>query len=160
MSWSSSGLRRWLYNQLDVAAPPRPQPRGSEELQCGCIQLSVYQALVAQSSPILCDPMDCSPPGFSVHGISQARILKWVAIPFFRGSSWPRAWTRVSCIAVRFLPSEPPGSKRTLWVLFSVKAILPGFTPTTCHAELTDEKDIHVLVLKPPRHNINFFNNQ
>ena len=38
--------------------------------------------LVAQLYLILCDPMDCSPPGFSVHGILQARILKWVAIPF------------------------------------------------------------------------------
>ena len=40
-----------------------------------------------QSCPTLCDPMDCSPPGFSVHGILQAPILAWVAIPFFRGSS-------------------------------------------------------------------------
>ena len=37
--------------------------------------------------PTLCDPMDCSPSGSSVHGISQARILEWVAIPFSRGSS-------------------------------------------------------------------------
>ena len=38
----------------------------------------------------LCDPMDCSPPGSSVHGIFQVRILEWVATPFSRGSSWPR----------------------------------------------------------------------
>ena len=50
----------------------------------------------------LCDPMDCSLPGSSVHGISQARILEWVAIPFPRGSSWSRDWTWVSCIAGRF----------------------------------------------------------
>ena len=43
--------------------------------------------------------MDCSPPGSSVHGIHQARILEWVAISFSRGSSQPRDWTRVSCIA-------------------------------------------------------------
>ena len=43
----------------------------------------------------LCDPMDCSPPSFSVHGILQAIILQWVAIPFSRGSSWPRARTRM-----------------------------------------------------------------
>ena len=42
---------------------------------------------VAQSCPTLCDPMDCSPPGSSVHGILQARILVWVAISFSRGSS-------------------------------------------------------------------------
>ena len=45
---------------------------------------------VAQSCLTLCDPMDCSPPGFSVHGILQARILEWVAISFSRGSSRPR----------------------------------------------------------------------
>ena len=46
--------------------------------------------------PTLCDPTDCGPPGSSVHGILQARILEWVAIPFSRGSSWPRDGTRVS----------------------------------------------------------------
>ena len=51
---------------------------------------------VAQSCPTLCDPMDCSPPGSSVHGIFQARVLEWVAISFSRGSSQPRDWTRVS----------------------------------------------------------------
>ena len=44
----------------------------------------------AQSCPTLCDPMDCSPPGSSVHGISQARILEWVAVPSSSGSSRPR----------------------------------------------------------------------
>ena len=43
------------------------------------------KVLVAQSCPILCDPMDCSPQGSSVHGILQAWILEWVAIPFSRG---------------------------------------------------------------------------
>ena len=46
-----------------------------------------------------CNPIDCSLPGFSVHGILQARILEWVAISFSRGSSQPRNRTRVSCIA-------------------------------------------------------------
>ena len=45
---------------------------------------------VAQSCPILCDPMDCSLPGSSIHGIFQARVLEWVAISFARGSSRPR----------------------------------------------------------------------
>ena len=45
--------------------------------------------LVAQSCPTLCDPMDCSPPGSSVHWILQARILEWVAVPSCRGSSQP-----------------------------------------------------------------------
>ena len=56
---------------------------------------------VAQSCPTLCDPMDCSLPGSSVHGIFQARILEWVAISFSRGSSWPRDRTRVPHIVGR-----------------------------------------------------------
>ena len=56
---------------------------------------------VAQSCPTLCDPRDCSPPGSSVHGILQARILEWVAISFSRGSSRPRNQTQVSHIASR-----------------------------------------------------------
>ena len=54
---------------------------------------------VAQSCPTLCDPMDCSPPGSSVHGISQARMLEWDAIASSRGSFQPRGGTCVSCIS-------------------------------------------------------------
>ena len=57
--------------------------------------------LVAQSRSTLCNGMECSPSG-SVHGIFQARILEWVAIPFSRGSPWPRDWNEVYCIAGRF----------------------------------------------------------
>ena len=59
--------------------------------------------LVTQSCPTLCDPMDCSPPGSSVCGILQARILEWVAISFSRGSPQPRDRTWVSHTAGRFL---------------------------------------------------------
>ena len=62
--------------------------------------------LVAQLCLMICDLMDCSPPGSSVHGILQARILEWVAIPFSRRSSpstpRPRDQTWVSCVAGRF----------------------------------------------------------
>ena len=54
---------------------------------------------VTQSCPTLCNLMDCSPAGSSVHGISQARILEWVAISFSRGSSLPRDQTRISYIS-------------------------------------------------------------
>ena len=67
----------------------------------------VKESEIAQSCPTLCDPMDCSLPGFSFHGIFQARVLKWVAISFSRGFSWPRDRTQVSCIA---------GRRFTLWV--------------------------------------------
>ena len=54
--------------------------------------------LVAQSCLTLCDPVDCSPPGSSVHGILQARILEWVALSSSRGSSWPRDQICISCL--------------------------------------------------------------
>ena len=54
------------------------------------------------SCSVICNPIDCSPPSSSVHGILQARILEWGAIPFSRGSFWPRDQTQVSCIAGRF----------------------------------------------------------
>ena len=58
------------------------------------------------SNQLFCNPMDCSPPGSFVRGISQARLLEWVAISFSRGSSWPRDRTHsschVSCIRGRF----------------------------------------------------------
>ena len=60
----------------------------------------------------LCDLFNCTPPGSSVHGILQARILEWVAVPSFRGSSQPRVWTCISfisCIAGGFFIAEPPG---------------------------------------------------
>ena len=53
-------------------------------------------AKLLQSCPTLCNPMDCSPPGSSVHGILQARVLEWVAMPFSRGSSWPGDQTWIS----------------------------------------------------------------
>ena len=56
---------------------------------------------VAQLCPNLCYPVEYSPPGSSVHGIFQARILEWVAISFSRASSWPRDWTQLSCVAGR-----------------------------------------------------------
>ena len=65
---------------------------------------------VAQSYLTLCNPMDCRPPGSSIHGIFQGRILEWVAISFSRRSSRPRDWTQVSHIVADALPSEPPGN--------------------------------------------------
>ena len=61
----------------------------------------VSSSEVTQSCPTLCDPMDCSLPGSSVHGIFQARVLEWVVISFSRGSSQPRDQTQVSCTAGR-----------------------------------------------------------
>ena len=80
--------------------------------------------LFAKSRPALCDPMDYSPPGCSVHAISQAKILEWVAVYF---SSQPRDWTCVSCLVGRFFTTAPPGKislypsgviYHSLWILW------------------------------------------
>ena len=65
--------------------------------QCACRGVLRCE-LCAQSCPTLCDPMDGSPPGSSVHGILQVRILACVTMPSSRGSSWSRDGTCVSCI--------------------------------------------------------------
>ena len=67
---------------------------------------------VTQSCLTVYKTMDCSPPGSSVHEILQARILEWIAIPFSRGSSWPRDRTWISHIAGRFF---------TIWTINSVQ---------------------------------------
>ena len=66
------------------------------------ILLDPLLVLITQLYLTLCDPIDCSLPGSSAHGISQARILEWVAIPFSRESSQARDKTQVSCIASSF----------------------------------------------------------
>ena len=74
--------------------------------------------LVTQPCPTLCDPLDCSPPGFSVRGILQAGILEWVDIPFSRGSSWSKHQTWVSCIVGRFFTIwATREAQRYLWLL-------------------------------------------
>ena len=66
-----------------------------------CVLVKLLQSRTSLCM-ILCDPRDNSQPGFSVHEILQARILEWLTILFSRGSSRPRDWTRVSCIAGSF----------------------------------------------------------
>ena len=70
------------------------------------ILLKESESEVTQSCPTLCNSMDCSLPGFSIHGIFQARVLEWVAISFSRWSSWPRDRTWVS---------DTAGGCFTLW---------------------------------------------
>ena len=96
------------------------QPFNSSEIQLlaslfpNCVPLFWLLCCLKslQSCLTLCYPMDCSPPGSSVHGILPARILEWVAMPSSRGSSQPRDPTRISCsscIAGEFFTAEPPG---------------------------------------------------
>ena len=122
-----------------------------------CILSSVFKWVVlvctcAQSCSTLWDPMDCSLPVSSVHGIFQERILERVAISFFRGPSLPRGQTWVSCIAGRLFTSEPqlfsilksvcfPDSVSCLWALH-VHTRLP--------ASKTPPDAVFISVVAPP----------
>ena len=88
------------------------QRSNSETLTSLRFLSSCVHAKSLQSCLTLCNPVDCSPSGCSVHGIFQARILEWVAISFSRGSSRPRDQTCVSCLLpwqAGSLPLAPPG---------------------------------------------------
>ena len=84
------------------------------EMEKILIQHFLFVSEVTQSCPTLCDPMDCSLPGSSVHGIFQARIVEWVAISFSRRSSQPRDGTWVSRIV---------GRRFTVWATREVQNV-------------------------------------
>ena len=69
---------------------------------CSAVNYVIGSESVSHSVVSDCDPVDCSSTGFPVHGILQARILEWVAIPYSRGSSWPRDRTWFTYISGRF----------------------------------------------------------
>ena len=77
------------------------QPSGMLAARC--------RSLLTKLCPALHGPVNCSPPGSSLHGISQARTLGWAAVPFSRGSPQPRDPTHICCTAGRLFNAEPPG---------------------------------------------------
>ena len=85
--------------------PSRELCFGSKDVCSACGQLLPVLTVwsVSKLCLTLCDPMDCSPPGSSVPGILQARMLEWVAMASSRGSSWPRDPIRVSYICSQIL---------------------------------------------------------
>ena len=87
--------------------------------RCVCVCVCVCVVLVAQSCLTLCNSMDWSQVGSSIHGIFQARILEWIAIPCSRGSSRHRDRTQVSCIVGRFFTMWPP-REGDLWIKVSI----------------------------------------
>ena len=81
----------------------------------------VVLVLTLSHVQLFCDPVDCSLPGSSIHGISQARLLEWVAISSFRESSQPRDGTRVTCIGRRILYHW--AAKGTLIIMYTLYVI-------------------------------------
>ena len=92
----------------------------------------VLVMLVAQSCLTLCDPMGCSPSGSSVHGISQARILEWIAISFSRGSFWPKDQILVSCLGGRFFTIWATGEVLYTPLFLTLSHYLQSFWSNPC----------------------------
>ena len=94
--WAEQGKSHWIASRKPSYTmclfPPKLQKQQRKWKK---------ESEVAQACLTLCDPVDCTPPGSSVHGILQAWILEWVAISFSRGSSWPGDRIQVSHIAGR-----------------------------------------------------------
>ena len=101
----------------NVDGPRQRHAEWSQTEEKYMTSLMKVKMLVAQSCLTLCDPMDCSLAGFSVHGILQATILEWVASPFSRGSSLPRdrTWVSLHCRQIAYCPSHQ-GSPHPLYV--------------------------------------------
>ena len=120
--WPSSVFPPFFSSsQLSKSAAPE----GHLGISSSCLRECV---LVTQSCLTLCDPMDCSPPGFCVHGILQARILEWIAMPCSRGSSQPKDQTLISCIVGRFFTIWATGkSKLTRTPMFTSRWSLQLF---------------------------------
>ena len=91
MKTSLSEVKKYIITHLLRLITPSVD-EGVEDLKLS------KTTVTPQLCPTLCDPMDCSPPGSSLHGILQAKILEWVALPSSRGSSQPRDWTQISYI--------------------------------------------------------------
>ena len=99
-----------------------PQTTWEAPINYSCVRMHS----VLPSNPTLGHPVDCSPPGSSVHGILQARTLEWVTTPSSRASSPPRDWTQISCvycIAGRPYTAEPPGKPKLFTVLYKYEVI-------------------------------------
>ena len=132
VSLHSSGLSSSSEKLFDVSSYPLPSyliPFLQNYLRnwmCESIQNGVYAYSVAKSCPALWDPMDCSPPDSSVHGILQARILKWVAISFSKD-----------------LPN--PGFELRSPAL-TVDSLLHSKVHITWNLEISDIKFIHIIV--------------
>ena len=117
--------------------------------------LSEWVNEVAQSCLTPCDPMDCSLPCSSIHGILQARILEWVAISFSRGSSWPRDQTQVShivgrCFAIWTAREVFTNSKTALWITICYSSLLRKIRPREVKpvAQGHGTKDYQILLIK------------
>ena len=140
------GLLHWKLRAL------APGPPGKfSQVFCYCVHAKLLQSCLT-----LCDPINCSPPGSSVHGILQARMLEWVALPSSRGFSQPRGPTHSSwssCIGGRFIiTAEPVGKPVPLltrcYTCFNIYIANPSNHPST-HPNFTFQSKLQTFVYFP-----------
>ena len=108
LNWTEWLTLEWRIKSQHFLRSPEKKP----SILIKHARISCMCAKSLQSCLTLWDPIDCSLPGSSVHGILQARLLEWVVTPSFRESFRPKDRTCISCIsciAGRFLTTEPPG---------------------------------------------------
>ena len=114
---------------------------GASQTTLSSLKLSpMYECSVTKSCPTLCNPMDCSPPGSSIHRVSQSRIPEWVAISFSTGSCQSRDQTHVvswvSCVGLRFLYQLSHGKSSEFFHKVSVCFLAADFTYMTISLEM------------------------
>ena len=129
--WANKGISAALlvFNLHTRPEPPKMRAFRCPRLLCVRVCGCVCQSLQSCLTP--CEPKDCSPPGSSVHGILQARILEWVAIPFSRGSSRPGGQTWVSCIAGGFFTSWATREAQTVCNTLQIPPTPPQLSTAT-----------------------------
>ena len=128
-AWTPSGAPSWQLTprglpsilKMNLQNPVETFQIKSCATEINCLHWSgsicqKVKVAVAHLCLTLCDPMDCSPPGSSVHGISQARILEWVATSFSRGSTWPMDETSSPALQADSLLFEPPRKPSICWI--------------------------------------------
>ena len=133
-------------------SPERNTAVGSHPLLQGILltqgSLPIINSAQLLSHVWLLQPHKCILPSSSVHGILQVRILEWVAISFSRGSSWPRNWTQVSCIAGRFFTDRATREARyhTNRLIYVIDSESPTQHLATSFPEKAEAQKFHMIV--------------
>ena len=123
--WARPPFQQWklMCDQTQPFVISRDEDRGQDTKGHFIKSISWVVVVVVQSLScvwLFCNLMDCSRPSSSVHGISQTRMLEWVAIPFSRGSSHTGIRPTSPTLVGRFFITEPPGSDSVIWVNFCI----------------------------------------
>ena len=152
LSSSRTGLLSQLYHVATLSDQPlslegtplvrKTDSRGTEEKSlCVCVCVCMLSCV-----GLFCNPMDCCPPGSSILGNIQARIMEWVAISFSRGSSQPRNQTRVSCISALaggLFMTAPSGKSLCAWKSIPSSIEENGIFFFKCQNFWTNSRTLH-----------------